>query len=120
VTAPRCRYCAKKLKKLTRPLYFGRARDSNDGWSQDFKAKPRTPQEAQRFSNQVIVSASYSTPPEGERYIYKASSWDGESYEKRHGYFCSINCAANMGQLMASKGWASTAFTSTTKGDPDT
>lgn len=122
MTRPRCRYCAAPLKKYTRSIYFGQRSDGEGAASSLYKATPATREEAQRFTNHQIVSVSYWTAPEGPRYIDKVTTWDGETYEQRHGYFCSIQCAANLGEAAAFKGWGTKSFFDATKTerDPDT
>jgi hypothetical protein len=122
MTRPLCRYCAAPLKKYTRTIYFGRLDDGGGDWWTTFTAKPTTREEAARYSNHAIVSVSYWSPPDGERYIDKVTTWDGETYERRHGYFCSIVCAANLGEAAAFKGWGTKSFFDATKTekDPDT
>lgn len=100
-TQPLCHWCGKPLRK----------------WTHDHDVPKeltiRTKAEAQKLTNQTVVSLKYwETPPEQDydglrftpeeklakgRHVYRYATWDGESYRAVCGFFCSNNCAMDLG-----------------------
>jgi hypothetical protein len=130
VSAPKCQFCGKQLAKRTsyylfrepvpyraagfeefapghrRPVYEQqekpeghRERESDTGsWLIYTANRPRTKAECQRYTNHPITSVRRHY--DGET-IGSFNTWDGESYERRFKFFCTVNCAAKFGQIMA-------------------
>ena len=113
---PRCRYCAKPIRKKTTTHWFGRPSTNLKSFIKTHIEKPKTREEAQRLINEKIVSVGYWTDavhPEIGRYIDKVSTWDGESYVDQ--FFCSNLCAQKLGYLMAKKGNATKLYWESTE-----
>lgn len=128
MSAPRCRKCGKLLAKRTIPHYFrapvpyraagfeefapghqrpvqeqaerpeGHREFNGHSWEIYTANRPRTKAECQRFTNYPITSVSRHH--DGET-LTSFNAWDGESYERRFRFFCTVNCAAAFGQIKA-------------------
>ena len=101
---PLCKVCGKPVPKQTRSLSFTPAalngRQNGERGKHtiylDEDQRPRSVEEAQRYSNQPILSVKrYGTPT-----IHSMNTWDGESYVWG-GHFHAQGCAAQFGQAMA-------------------
>jgi hypothetical protein len=91
MSRPRCPNCRKPIAYQTDCIYAPKIPHSHwpiAGWS---------------YNGNMMVTAKryFEVPTEGgkfERRLYSVNVWDGESYASRHGYFCSITCAARYGR----------------------
>ena len=97
MTAPLCRNCGAPIAKKTTTVWFGEGpiacrRDP----STSFAAKPRTLEEAAKYSNHQIVSHRFSDVDRSVRVMHV---WDGDSYQDDA--FHSQSCAAAFGRAMA-------------------
>jgi hypothetical protein len=112
---PLCRQCGKPIRKVTHEVRFGRAPCSAVN-GRSYVERPANREEAQRLLNPAVVSLRYSdlynvdaagaTPERPflkiahcERYVERATVWDGESYWDD--LFCSSSCAEAFGRGMA-------------------
>jgi hypothetical protein len=113
-TPPLCRSCGKSIRKKTTSVYVEpeRTQYQHDtmGIRYAISAKPvKTMDEAQRLSNQQIVSLKYTTDsdsnfeplPETKR-VRLFHEWDGETYVDE--FFCSGTCAQAFGRMAAKSG----------------
>ena len=93
VLPPLCRYCGKAIGKRTKTIMFGDSTGAgcDSGWLATRPERPKSRDEAQRLTNQTVVSVRYGVKGCGERYNHQASVWDGVSY--KDDYFCSTDHA---------------------------
>lgn len=106
---PLCRWCGKPLRKASRTVHVERA--ANEGKTHKAASNysraiftdspPTNKAECQKLTNQQVISVSY-TPlyEDGEKIGRKLSSfgeWDGESYIGLGGFFCTSDCAMELG-----------------------
>ena len=73
---PLCRLCGKPIAKYVESIWFYGGERNNP-----YKGmKLRTRAEVERLVNGRVVSVHYHDD-DGQRLVYKAGVWDGESYE---------------------------------------
>jgi hypothetical protein len=87
---PVCRKCSKPIPKLTESIDFWHNRED----------APRSKAEAEQRTNLQVTAVRY-WPGGKMRSMYV---WNGESYAFCFRHFCSTDCAAMFGMLMADKG----------------
>lgn len=93
-----CRYCGRPVQKATTTHYFGQNSGMRLDWVKDHPERPTSRDEVQRLVNEQVVQIRWH----GEhpnRHIYKAQTWDGESYMDQ--FFCKNACAEAMGRSAA-------------------
>ena len=94
-----CRYCGKAISKATVTHYFGGSRSSyGSDWVKDHMERPASREEVQRLVNEAVVQIRWHGEGEG-RHVYRATTWDGESYMDQ--FFCRNVCAEAMGRSAA-------------------
>lgn len=97
---PLCRYCAREIPKSTTMIYC-MAPDKEETYSATTSINrvfvlPKNMEEVRKLTNYRIVSVSRSYD---KAHIDSFNVWDGETY--KDDLFCTVNCAANFGRLMA-------------------
>jgi hypothetical protein len=111
---PKCLCCNKPLRKATRTVWIGKATDKIKHTDQSSHLRhvylpeaerPTTLQQCQRLSNWQVVSIrkGYGGTDADRVAVGRFAEWDGESYESRFGYFCSVSCAATYGRRAAER-----------------
>ena len=105
------------MPKRIGTIWFGQKEDGDGG----FTARPRNKDEAQKFTNQEIVKVIY-WPLNGEPYVCRASTWDGESYGSSTASWstklCSGQCAKELGLAAAEHGMTSKKYAAKMKDNP--
>jgi len=109
MTAPRCRWCGRPLRKRTRKTNvhvrrpdFTRTLSNGQFWRDIEVDEPlRTIEDAQRVTDRPIVHVKMFAELDGSKSIAWIHDWDGTSYETRYDFFCTNNCAAQMGRSAA-------------------
>jgi hypothetical protein len=101
---PYCRFCGGKIPKRTRYTNLRSQEQAKRGiggsdWI-TVAQLPRSSEELARITNHQVTKA-YA---DYDGNISAFNSWDGESYDFRHGHFCKIDCAARFGREMADRG----------------
>jgi hypothetical protein len=101
---PLCRYCGKPLAKHTVPHWIGR----------DDPDPPICKEECQqRAGNLQVVSVRYGGSWHGNpdvRQVEFYSTWDGESYLRVAGHFCTNDHAIRFAGLFAREGKATSDY----------
>jgi hypothetical protein len=92
---PLCRTCGKPIAKRVHIHWFGQLRDERRGWYTSHVERVATKAEAQRFTNDEIVSVRLNS----DRSINRVGTWDGESYADV--FFCKNACATAFGYFAA-------------------
>lgn len=109
MTGPSCIVCGRKIRKLTRSVRFERPWGTHAEGERAvlhggymvtlyMAERPRSRAEAQRYSNEAIISSKRGT----DGTLSEVGTWDGESYQDR--YFCTNNCAQKQGYAAAQHG----------------
>ena len=100
---PMCRWCGRDLRKRTTTYWVIRDPDAYK-WPErhrHLQGPIQTWAEAQRSVNDgTVISVVYSRPDHVGG-LRSFNVWDGESYEASNGFFCTNNCAMDMGRAAA-------------------
>lgn len=91
---PYCRCCGAPIRKRTRSHYFGH-NGPDSTWASYHPQRLTEKAEVQRLFNEQIVSISRNV----DRSIWRATTWDGESYEDDT--FCKQACGVAFGRMAA-------------------
>lgn len=106
MTQPHCKNCGKKIPKWITCTHLRSEEQAGRGvGGSDWLTVPQLPRnraEAQRYVNGQITKL-YNWGDDGQ--ITMINHWNGESYDFRHGHFCTVDCAARFGRHMADNGW---------------
>lgn len=102
-----CRWCGKPLRKWTTTVYVKRQRSEYDGsygrcvYPSEL---PRTIDDCRKLSNQHVVSVKREKKYDADAgeskptgFIDSFAEWDGESYNAVRGFFCTNDCAMDLG-----------------------
>ena len=94
-----CRWCGRDLRKRTTTYWVIRDPDPYK-WPErhrHLQGPIQTWAEAQRSVNDgTVISVAYSRPDHVGG-LRSFNVWDGETYEALFGFFCTNNCAMDMG-----------------------
>jgi hypothetical protein len=112
---PLCRYCGAKIRKRTGTVYFGQETPRVDG-SWTYRSElPRSRDEAQRYTNETIVSVRWAHMDDDPRarrhgfeFVDQVGTWDGESYVDE--FFCNGEHAKRFAYVHARAGQATEAW----------
>ncbi|GGB09131.1 hypothetical protein GCM10011491_41360 [Brucella endophytica] len=115
MSQPLCRYCGKKIAKKTETIYFGpEAAAHVTDFASSRPEYPTSKEEVQRLVNGQVVGVSWSRGEDyyakkaGCDFIFKASTWDGESYQDP--FFCNGEHAKRFAYALARAGHATQAY----------
>jgi ribosomal protein L24E len=116
-----CRYCGKMLRKWTVTVYVRDEPTKYDhahGYCRYVypPQKLKNKADCQKFTNQQVVSVSYSYPTQdgdripGAAYVQSFNEWDGESWDDP--YFCGAKCAQGLAYaiLGVQPSWGTKAY----------
>jgi hypothetical protein len=96
-TRPMCRWCGRDLRKYTVTHWVVNNPSTYKSEPERYHAGPvQTSAEAKRIVNGEVTSISYFRP-DHKGGIRTFNVWDGESYLATRGFFCTNECAMDMG-----------------------
>ena len=106
---PMCRWCGTDLPKHSVTHWIVRDPNSYKTERHRYLQAPLMNRaECQRHVNGHVISVKYHD--DRSHGVWSFGVWDGETYEASHGFFCTNNCAMDMGRAAARKDFAGPGY----------